>query len=201
MWPFLEYWTQCDVEEINGTYKKKRHWPQSDSNTQPSDLESDALPLRHRATNNFVYITVQIICKTYKISQDKRMYSIHHEMGFVKIYCFMVQMFHWAREIIPIALKHIKTTTQYRYMHINLSKKSHQPNLFSCKLHKSSTRKVYWIWNLIFVFILGFRLFVRYLTCWKQAVAMLENFNFGEFHKSITVVFCQNLMSFFLFFS
>ena len=32
----------------NKKKKKKRSWPWRDSNTQPSDLESDALPLRHR---------------------------------------------------------------------------------------------------------------------------------------------------------
>ena len=31
-------------------FHKIKCWPQSDSNTQPSDLESYALPLRHRAT-------------------------------------------------------------------------------------------------------------------------------------------------------
>ena len=40
--------------------KEKKWWPRRDSNTQPSDLESDALPLRHE-------VLVQLIISTLKI--------------------------------------------------------------------------------------------------------------------------------------
>ena len=49
-------------------FHKKNFWPWRDLNTQPSDLESDALPLRHRVTyyNNVymdLYIILPQICK------------------------------------------------------------------------------------------------------------------------------------------
>ena len=44
-------WVQSSLEAVILTLKrrnwKKVFWPRRDSNTQPSDLESDALPLRH----------------------------------------------------------------------------------------------------------------------------------------------------------
>ena len=36
-----------EINVWNFQTKKKSYWPRRDSNTQPSDLESDALPLRH----------------------------------------------------------------------------------------------------------------------------------------------------------
>ena len=43
-------WSQISFENMNQKTSKKESkviWPRRDSNTQPSDLESDALPLRH----------------------------------------------------------------------------------------------------------------------------------------------------------
>ena len=41
-------WVQSSLEATNfDSTQKKIFWPRRDSNTQPSDLESDALPLRH----------------------------------------------------------------------------------------------------------------------------------------------------------
>ena len=34
-------------QKCHSRHVRKRFWPRRDSNTQPSDLESDALPLRH----------------------------------------------------------------------------------------------------------------------------------------------------------
>ena len=42
--------------------KMKKLWPGRDLNTQPSDLESDALPLRHQAIN-YLQIDINIILK------------------------------------------------------------------------------------------------------------------------------------------
>ena len=39
-------WFQGRLETLNCVFHKI-HWPRRDLNTQPSDLESDALPLRH----------------------------------------------------------------------------------------------------------------------------------------------------------
>ena len=47
----------------------KRFWPRRDSNTQPSDLESDALPLRHQAVvvhwtlNDIYHLHYGLRCK------------------------------------------------------------------------------------------------------------------------------------------
>ena len=41
-------WVQSSLEASR--FFKKIFWPRRDSNTQPSDLESDALPLRHGVT-------------------------------------------------------------------------------------------------------------------------------------------------------
>ena len=40
-------WPEIQVAWYLNSKKKKNIWPRRDLNTQPSDLESDALPLRH----------------------------------------------------------------------------------------------------------------------------------------------------------
>ena len=49
----LEY---CKICKMNLKKVEKIKWARRDLNTQPSDLESDALPLRHRPTLNLKYI-------------------------------------------------------------------------------------------------------------------------------------------------
>ena len=41
-------WAFCHFVTTPTFMSRKKVWPRRDSNTQPSDLESDALPLRHR---------------------------------------------------------------------------------------------------------------------------------------------------------
>jgi hypothetical protein len=47
------------------TRVKKIVWPRRDSNTQPSDLESDALPLRHGVTHRNITFHITITSRKY----------------------------------------------------------------------------------------------------------------------------------------
>ena len=65
----LKYWISwIDILVKFNTWKTKwkckstkKIWPRRDLNTQPSDLESDALPLRHGVSYRFIYLTSELL--------------------------------------------------------------------------------------------------------------------------------------------
>ena len=58
--------------------RHKKIWPRRDSNTQPSDLESDALPLRHGVNiyfaKNYKYLTYLLIWQNIYFYVRKEQY-------------------------------------------------------------------------------------------------------------------------------
>ena len=58
----LKWWKLHVIKrKVNWEFNCKKDWPGRDLNTQPSDLESDALPLRHQAGRSQVHFTVFIV--------------------------------------------------------------------------------------------------------------------------------------------
>ena len=64
--------------------KKKKHiWPRRDSNTQPSDLESDALPLRHGV---IVKETGKFLCYNIAMNTIPRLRAQCLKFPFIDMY-------------------------------------------------------------------------------------------------------------------